>query len=57
MNVIQQEALAKAAGMTVDQLSDSLRKEEQLAAIAKSKGISLAEAAKLREQEEAALKD
>jgi len=54
MNVIQQEALAKAAGMTVDQLSDSLRKEEQLAAIAKSKGISLAEAAKLREQEEAA---
>jgi len=54
MNVIQQEALAKAAGMTVDQLSDSLRKEEQLQTLADRKNITLTEAAKLREQEEAA---
>ena len=30
LNVIQQEALAKAAGMTADELANSLRQEEQL---------------------------
>jgi hypothetical protein len=30
LNVIQQEALARAVGMTADELTDSLRKQEQL---------------------------
>ena len=53
LNVIQQEAIAKAAGMTSDELADSLRKEELLAKIAKDKGITIADAVKLQEQQEA----
>ena len=53
MNVIQQEAIAKAAGMTSDELADSLQKEETLAKIAKQKGITIADAVKLQEQQEA----
>ena len=53
MNVFQQEAIAKAAGMTSDELADSLRKEELLAKIAKDKGITIADAVKLQEQQEA----
>jgi len=53
LNVIQQEAIAKAANMTSDELADSLRKEELLAKIAKDKGITIADAVKLQEQQEA----
>ena len=53
MNVIQQEAIAKAAGMTSDELANSLRKEETLAKLAKEKGITIADAVKLQQQQEA----
>ena len=53
MNVIQQEAIAKAAGMTSDELANSLRKEETLAKLAKDKKITIADAVKLQEQQEA----
>jgi len=58
MNVIQQEALAKATNMTVDELADSLRKREEIAKIQRNelgengKRLSYEEAAtKLREQQ------
>jgi hypothetical protein len=38
MNVLQQDAMARAVGMTTDQLSDSLRKEEELENIKKKQG-------------------
>jgi hypothetical protein len=58
MNVIQQEALAKATNMTVDELADSLRKREEIAKIQRNelgengKRLSYEEAAtKLKEQQ------
>jgi len=54
MNVVQQEAIAKAAGMTADELADSLRKEQELEKLAKSKNITVAEAVKLQEQQQSA---
>ena len=50
LNVIQQEALAKAAGMNADELADSLAKEEQINKLQAS-GLSRAQAeTKLAEQ-------
>jgi hypothetical protein len=38
MNVIQQEAIAKAVGITRDQLADSLIEREALAAMSAEEG-------------------
>lgn len=50
LNVIQQESIAKAAGMTADELANSLVKEQQLNTLAKSKGISYSEQVELDKQ-------
>lgn len=50
LNVIQQESIAKAAGMTADELANSLIKEQQLNTLAKSKGISYSEQVELDKQ-------
>ncbi len=49
MNVIQQESLAKAAGMSADQLADSLRTQETLQALGVSSIEQLVEQGKLEE--------